>query len=182
MPPNQVRCLNNTKLVQCLTCAQTRFGHWGMGADCKGQYMRRCLGVNTRISKTCIGIPDRFPAQRSTRYAMPLHPFPLTLPCFSFLGKVCLPSLSRGCLWWRQKIRPAHERKLLLRGNFLSPSKHTASAFFVWFRPSPLDISRHTSCRSIPLPIPKELEGLTIPDQDLRAPKSSLYSLLSVLL
>src|ERR1700722_1299760 len=49
--PKQVRGLCNTKVAQCLTSAQTTFGHWGMGVDYKGQYMRRCLGMNPRIAR-----------------------------------------------------------------------------------------------------------------------------------
>jgi hypothetical protein len=61
----------------------------------------------TRVRSLVVSQRDGLPG------IQPPCPFPLAiLPCFSFLGKVCLPSLSRGCLCWRQKIRPAHERKL----------------------------------------------------------------------
>jgi hypothetical protein len=147
-----------------------------MGADYKGQYMRRCLGVNTRIGKTCCRIPDRLPARRSTQVcntSLSFSPHPSSV-------RSAFPRFPAAACADAGKIRPADERKLFCGGNFLSSSKHTANAFPARFRSSPLGISRHTSCRSISLPIPKELEGLTMPDQDLRAPKSSLYSLLSV--
>lgn len=164
------------ELAQCLTCAQTRFGQLGYGGGLQGSVYAEMSRDKYQDRKTCIGSltvsqRDGLPGMQHLSVLSP-SPF-----CLAFLSSVrsAFPRFpAAACAGARKYDR-------LMRENSFggATSSHPPNTFFVWFRSSPLDISRHTSCRSISLPIPKELEGLN--DARSRSAGSEIFVVLSSL-